>query len=256
VRVKPRRDWLASAALAAAALAGCRWLPRAAQVPMPVSRQPLSQQAQAPVLVVMLPGAYSFAHDFVDEGFVRTLRSRGFAADLWLADMHLGYVENGTLLERLRNDVLVPAQRAGYRRIWLVGISLGGFAALGLLRQQPGAIDGVLAIAPYVGRPALLQQVAAAGGAQAYARAAPHGDLESGLWEWFGGAQAPRDKIHLYSGSEDRFIEGHRLMRALLPKDHVVELPGAHDWAAWRALWSHWLTRAPWPRAASRAVQG
>jgi pimeloyl-ACP methyl ester carboxylesterase len=249
--VKSRRVWLASAAVAAAALAGCRWLPRAAQVPLPVSRQTLSGLAQAPLLVVMLPGAYSFAHDFVDEGFVRALRARGFAADVWLADMHLGYVENGTLLERLRDDVIAPAQRAGYRRIWLVGISLGGFAALGLLRRLPDAIDGVLAIAPYVGRPALVQQVAAAGGAAAYAHAALPSDLEGGLWTWFGSPHLPRDKIHLYTGSQDRFIDGHRLMEVLLPKDHVVEVPGAHNWAAWSALWSHWLTRAPWPRVES-----
>jgi pimeloyl-ACP methyl ester carboxylesterase len=189
--VKPRRAWLASAALTAATLTGCRWLPRPAQVPIPVSRLPLSPQAQAPLLVVMLPGVYSFAHDFVDEGFVRALRERGFAADVWL-------------LERLRDDVLAPAQRAGYRRIWLVGISLGGFAALGMLRQHPAAIDGVLAIAPYVGRPALLQQVAAAGGAAAYARTARPDDPEGGLWTWLGGPQLPRDKIHLYTGGEDR----------------------------------------------------
>jgi len=241
-----RRAYLALAG--AAALGACRWLPRAAQVPMQVQREPLSAQALAPLLVVMLPGAYSLPQDFVDEGFVRTLRARGFAADVWLADAHRGYAENGTLLERLRDDVIAPAQRTGYRRIWLVGISLGGFASLGLLRQQSDAIDGVLAIAPYVGRPALVQQVAAAGGAAAYARAT-HDDVETGLWTWLGRApEATRDKLYLYTGSQDRFIEGHRLMAALLPKDHALEVPGDHDWPAWNALWARWLTRAPWPK--------
>ena len=99
----------------------------------------------------MLPGAYSVPRDFIDQGFVSSLHAQGFAVDVALADAHLGYAENGTLLERLRDDVIVPAQRDGYRRIWLVGISLGGFASLGLLMRQPESIEGVLAIAPVRG---------------------------------------------------------------------------------------------------------
>ena len=84
--VMRRRTGLALAGLGALALGGCRWLPRAAVVPMTVRRVPLSPQAQAPLLVVMLPGVYSLPRDFIDEGFVRTLHARGFAADVWLVD--------------------------------------------------------------------------------------------------------------------------------------------------------------------------
>lgn len=245
-----RRACLAGLSCTGAGLvAGCRWLPRAATVPMPVIRQPLAAGRQAPLLVVMLPGARSLPTDFVDEGFVGALRRHGFAADVHLADAHLGYAENGSLPERVHDDVVVPAQRAGYRRIWLVGISLGGFASLGVLRQHPEAIEGALAIAPYVGQPALLQRVAAAGGAAAYARFTADDGGEGGLWTWLGQTSpAQRDKIHLYTGSQDRFIAGHRLLAALLPADHVLELPGDHDWPVWNALWARWLTRAPWPR--------
>lgn len=252
-----RRACLAAAGLVAVALAGCRLLPRAAVTPMAIVREPMAHDAMAPLLVVMLPGAYSLPRDFIDQGFVRALRARGVAADVWIADSHLGYAENGTLLERLRDDVLAPARLAGYRRVWLVGISLGGFAALGLLREQPQAIDGVLAIAPYLGPPALVQQVAAAGGAAAYART-PRGDGEAGLWSWIGRApDVLRDKLHLYTGSQDRFIDGHRLLAALLPGDHALELPGDHDWPVWNALWARWLQRAPWwgraPASGARA---
>jgi len=218
---------------------------------MPVIRQHADAQRQASVLAVMLPGAYSVPRDFIDQGFVSSLHSHGFAVDVAIADAHLGYAENGTLLEHLRDDVLEPARRAGYRRIWLVGISLGGFASLGLLMRHPEWIEGVLAIAPYVGSPALLRQVAAAGGAKAYADTAhPAGDLEAALWSWLGhSSPALRDRIHLYSGSQDRLIAGQRLLAALLAADHVVEVPGDHDWPAWNRLWSAWLVRAPWPRA-------
>ncbi|HET9207763.1 MAG TPA: hypothetical protein VFO28_16090, partial [Burkholderiaceae bacterium] len=173
----------------------------------------------------------------------------GFAADVWIADSHWGYAENGTLFERLRDDVITPAQRVGYRRLWFVGISLGGFASLGLLRQQTQAIEGVLAIAPYVGRPAVVQQVIAAGGAQAYALSPRSEEADSALWSWFGQApDAVRDKVHLYTGSDDRFIAAQRLFAQGLAPDHVLEVPGDHDWPAWRELWARWLERAPWPR--------
>jgi len=247
-----RRTWLIWPWLGGAALAaGCAWLPRAAVVPMPVTRLPADPQRRASVLVVMLPGAYSVPGDFIDHGFVSNLHAQGFAVDVVLADAHLGYAENGTLLERLRDDVIVPAQREGYRRIWLVGISLGGFASLGVLMRQPESIEGVLAIAPYVGSPTLLRQVAAAGGPKAYAEAAhPGTDLEAQLWIWLGGTSpALRQQINVYTGSQDRLITGQRMLATLLAADHVVEVPGDHDWPAWNALWLRWLARAPWPHA-------
>ena len=130
-----RRTWLTWPWAGAVCAAGCAWLPREPVVPMPVLHRPANAQRQASVLVVMLPGAYSVPRDFIDQGFVSRLHAQGFAVDVALADAHLGYAANGTLLERLRDDVIVPARREGYRRIWLVGISLGGFASLGSLMR-------------------------------------------------------------------------------------------------------------------------
>lgn len=244
-----RRHWLVWSS--ATAVGGCAWLPRGPAIPMPVLHERADARQRAEVLVVMLPGAYSLPREFIDQGFVSRLHAQGFAVDVEIADAHLGYIENGTLLERLRDDVLLPAQRDGYRRIWLVGISLGGFASLGLLMREADAIEGVLTIAPYVGPPELLRQVAAAGGAQAYAARAQAGnDLTAELWVWLGrSTPQQRSRIHVYTGSQDRLIAGQRLLEALLDADHVLEVPGDHDWPAWNVLWSRWLTRAPWPRA-------
>jgi pimeloyl-ACP methyl ester carboxylesterase len=249
--VVTRRTWLTWPWAGAVCATGCAWLPREPVVPMPVLHRPADARRQASVLVVMLPGAYSVPRDFIDQGFVSRLHAQGFAVDVALADAHLGYAENGTLLERLRDDVIVPARRDGYRRIWLVGISLGGYASLGSLMRQPDSIEGVLAIAPYVGSPALLRQVAAAGGPMAYAETVhPAEDLEAQLWVWLGHASPTRrGQIHLYIGSQDRLITGQRLLATLLAADHVVEVPGDHDWPAWNVLWSRWLARAPWPHA-------
>jgi pimeloyl-ACP methyl ester carboxylesterase len=244
-----RRTWLTLPSLGAVFAAGCVWLPREAVVPMPVTRWPASPQRRASVLVVMLPGAYSVPREFIDHGFVSNLHAQRFAVDVVVADAHLGYAENGTLFERLRDDVIVPAQRDGYRRIWLVGISFGGFASLGLLMRQPESIEGVLAIAPYVGPPTLLEQVGAAGGPKAYAETARSGaDVEAQMWVWLGrSGPVLRQQIHLYTGSQDRLISGQRLLETLLAADHVVEVAGDHDWPTWNELWLHWLARAPWP---------
>jgi hypothetical protein len=81
-----------------------------------------------------------------------------------------------------------------------------------------------------------------------WARAA--GDLEASLWTWLGHTdRRQRDALYLYTGRDDRFHRGHRLLAALLPADHVVEVPGGHDWPVWMALWQCWLAQAPWPRA-------
>ena len=245
-----RRAWL-TWPWAGPTLAGCGYLPREAVVPMPALAQPASPTQRADVLAVMLPGAYDTPRDFIRHGFVKAMREQRYAVDVLLADAHLRYIENGSMVARLHDDIVRPAREAGYARIWLVGISLGGLASLALTMQHPQLIDGVVAIAPYLGSPQTLQQVAAAGGAERYA-AQPHdpNDLEAALWTWLGRTDAAqRNALHLYTGSADRFIAAHHLLAALLPRDHVVEVPGGHDWPPWEQLWQRWLARAPWPRA-------
>ena len=40
-------------------------------------------------------------------------------------------------------DVLAPARAAGYRQVWLLGVSLGAFGALAHAAEHPDAVDGV-----------------------------------------------------------------------------------------------------------------
>ena len=55
-------------------------------------------------------------------------------------------------------------------------------------------------------------------------------DLMAGLWAWLGSADtATRSKIHVATGRQDRFIDVHRLLAALLPADQAPETPGGHD---------------------------
>ena len=239
-------------------LSGCQWLPRTPTVPMPTLALPGRCPGPAPVLLVMLPGAYSAPEEFIDEGFVAALQAQGVAADVRIADAHLGYLRKRSVLDRLHQDVLLPARVAGYRRIWLVGISLGGFVALGYAARHAGMVEGVVALAPYLGRPERLRQIADAGGPLAWraeARAQEPDDLEFDLWQWLAAPPAGAPPVYLGYGTEDRLADGHRLLAPLLPRERVSTVQGGHDWPPWRALWQAWLSRGLLPSACS-APQG
>ena len=244
--MNPQRRRL-SLALPLAAL-GCS-PPRLPVVPMRRIALPLRAARSAPMAIVMLPGAYSMPEDFIGEGFVDALRARRVPADVHLVDAHLGYFERGLLLERLTADVVDPLRAGGVRSLWFVGISLGGFAALAAALQRPADIAGALAIAPYVGRRALVQQMVAAGGVSAWrATQREAGDGEAARWiELADASPGRRAGLHLYSGLADRFAEEQRLFAGLLPEANVQWVDGGHDWPAWRQLWALWLERAPWP---------
>ena len=226
---------------------------------MEVLRVPGHCTGRAPTLVVMLPGAYSRPPEFVEAGFPQALRAAGLAADICIADSHVGYYSDRSILRRLREEIVLPARAQGYRQIWLVGISLGGFGALGYAVRHGTEIDGVLAIAPYLGPRRLTQEIAAAGGPRAWRAAgldasAPgtSDELDRELWRAFAAQDntataparsGPRPPVYLGYGVDDRFADAHRRFAELLPATHVATAPGGHDWAAWRALWSAWVAR-------------
>lgn len=236
--------WMLGLVLSAT-IAGC-----AQTRPTTIPMQQLSDRSgclpKACALVVMLPGAYSTPDEFVQEGFVAALRQRGLAADVAMVDAHLGYFTDRTVLQRLRDDVVRPARAAGYRSVWLVGISLGGFAALGYAARYGGEVDGVLAIAPYPGTTALRREIVEAGGPRAWRQAASRldADLEREVWAWLAAGAATRaPPVYLGYGSEDRFTAGLALMATTVPQGHASTVPGGHDWAPWRAVWNGWLER-------------
>ncbi|MBX3638153.1 MAG: alpha/beta hydrolase [Rubrivivax sp.] len=204
----------------------------------------------ADTLLVLLPGAHMAPVELQEQGFAAALRQRGLVCDLVVVDSHLGHVADRSVLRRLRNEVVQPARAQGYRHIWLAGISLGGFLSLGYAARHPGEVDGVFAIAPYVGRRPLLQALAAAGSAGAWAASArprDGDDLEHDLWTWLARPAAGRPPVWLGYGSEDRLAEGHRLLQRELPPERVSAVPGGHDWPPWRRLWGEWLDRGLLP---------
>lgn len=246
-----RRQLLGWWALAAAG-GGCALTVPPSRVPMDVTRLPGPCAGRAPALVVMLPGAYSRPREFVDEGLVGELRRRGLAADVAIADAHLGYFQDRSVLQRLREDLVLPARAQGYRQVWLAGISLGGFGALAYGARHGGEVDGIVALAPYLGRRQLQKEIIDAGGplrwrTQRFAREAD--DAERDLWEWLAAPVPGGPPVWLGYGRDDRFADAHRLLAQVLPAERRFDAPGGHDWAPWRALWSAWLDRRLLPEA-------
>lgn len=244
----PRRRFLCAGALSLAGLGGCSLLPRETVVPMPMLRAAASSQTRSDTLVVMLPGIRDRPSDFVTEGLVADLRQHRPDVDVLLADAHFGYYRDRSVLERLKADVIDPARARGHRHIWLVGISLGGFGALGYGAQHGQDIDGIVVLAPYLGEDRVIRDITRAGGPAAWL-ASPQAQnatpLERAIWQSLSQRPVDAPPIHLGYGREDRMSPGHRLMARQLPPDRVLHVAGGHDWAPWRALWRQWLARDP-----------
>jgi hypothetical protein len=212
----------------------------------------------------MLPGAYTKPEEFADQGFVAAVRQERIAADVLLVDAHVGYYENRSIVERLAEDVLLPARAHGYARIWLLGISNGGAGAiLTADRVPPRAADGMVLLAPYLGSRHIAQQITSSGGLRQWEPPTPfdRGDGDQVMWRWLkqqvapSGAAPPSAMRELYLGYgySDGFVFNHRALAAAMPSSHVVATAGGHNWATWRSLWERIVPLLPLERDASCA---
>lgn len=217
--------------------------------------------ARSDTLLVFLPGAFLKPEEFEREGFVDALGERGFGADALLVDADVSYYYDQTFVERLHHDVLVPQRAMGYASIWLVGISIGGFGALIHELAMPGAVDGIVVLAPYLGRRPVGAEIHKAGGLRAWR--APEGpppdeEVDRKLWpmlQQYALPQAGRQLPPLYLGYglADRFAGNHQLLADALPQGHVFTTEGGHDWPQWSKLWREMLDVLPLPSLAHAA---
>jgi pimeloyl-ACP methyl ester carboxylesterase len=182
-------------------------------------------------LLVLLPGRGDAGEDFAEHGFVETVRRSGFEVDVVAVDAHYGYYANRTLPERVHEDVLVP-NRASYDEIWLLGISMGGIGSLLTAQRYPSEVDGVILVAPFLGRRRTLLEIEKAGGVDAWTPP-KHPSWDEGVWAWIKTTDTP---IYLAYGTEDFGARAHALLARTLPKDRVVTRAGEHTWSTWTPL--------------------
>jgi pimeloyl-ACP methyl ester carboxylesterase len=201
------------------------------------------------VLLVLLPPAFGTARDFVDRGFVTAIRERDLKVDVIAAGAIADHYLDQTVVARLHADVIAPARAKGYRRVWLAGISIGGFGSLLTLQAHAAEIEGLLLIAPYLGSRPVVNEVLRAGSLAQWQpqRAAPD-DHEQQLLAWLRdvlSVPALSPPIYAGYGTQDRFAPSIELLANALPEDRVVRQPGEHDWATWIALWHALLDLDP-----------
>lgn len=191
----------------------------------------------ANTLAIMLPGAYDTPADLLAHGFDTIAARAGLDWQAYPTD--LNGVVSGALIHELHRCAVQPARRAGYRRIFLGGISIGGLTALTYQDSYPDVVDGLLLIAPYPGNRAIHGEVERGGGLAQW-QPGPLAENEGELRGWRALQRLARQTppmVWLGYGLQDRFETGLHLMARGLPASRVFTVAGGHDWPTWRTLW-------------------
>lgn len=200
--------------------------------------------ARTDLTIALLPGTFGQPEDFVREGFPAEAQARGIGAEIAMAEMRAAWFADGSVVQRIRDHVVLPARARG-NRVWLGGISLGALASLSYAARHESDIAGILLISPYPATREVLREMDQAGGlGRWHPVIPPEGDLEREAWRWLAGRKPGATPVHCYFATSDRFAPGQRLMAQVLPRECVGEVAGGHDWDAWRQLWSEFLGRS------------
>lgn len=205
--------------------------------PIPTVLVPATQKADR--LVVVLPGRGDDLKALRQSGMVEAIQSAWPAADVMLAELAMQYYIDRLAPKRLHDEVIVPARRRGYRQIWLSGASLGGMGTLIYDRHYPGDVDGMVLLAPYLGEPSILKEIADAGGIAQWNPGPPRtGDdgWQRDLWRHLQSWSRSPDKarnVWLVYGDRDRLRDAMPVLEPLLRKQQILVRPGGHTWTVW-----------------------
>ncbi len=192
-------------------------------------------------LVVMLPGRGDSLQGLADTGIAGIIQQAWPDADVLLTGLTMPFYQQGRAVQRLHDEVIEPARGKGYQQVWLAGISLGGMGTLLYDSEYPDQIDGLLLLSPYLGEDAIQQQIRQAGGLAAW-QAGPtqtmgpdtfQHELWRSLQSWSRRPQRTGSTWIAY-GADEPFRQTIELMTPLLPADHVIMLPGKHNWTLWK----------------------
>jgi len=222
-----------------------------------------TDEGRSDTLLIFLPGAFLKPEEFEREGFVQAVRERDLCADSLLVDADVSYYYDQTFVERLHEDVLQPQRALGYEKIWLVGISIGGFGALIHELARPGLVDGIVTLAPYLGRRPVGAEIQKAGGLRQWQPPEgppPDQEVDRKLWPWLQQYASPQGAsalppLYLGFGLSDRFAANHRLLADALPPERVFTTEGGHDWPQWSQLWRKLLDVLPLPASAGAPIR-
>ncbi|MEO8810850.1 MAG: alpha/beta hydrolase-fold protein [Rhodanobacter sp.] len=207
--------------------------------PIPTQFIPAPQPARR--VVVMLPGRGDDLAGLQRQDVARLIQQAWPDADVILTGLTMPWYRAGLATVRLHDEVIAPIEARGQRKVWLAGISLGGFGALLYDRAYPDQVDGMLLLSPYLGEAKIQDEIRAAGGLAAWQPGPPQAlgpeTYQRELWRYLQHWSSDRERtqtVWLAYGKDERFRDAIELMSPSLPTGHVFMLPGHHDWTLWK----------------------
>ncbi len=139
------------------------------------------------------------------------MRKRCLPIDLVFAQVEARHLTDESLTDQVWELVGPPAAAT---RVWLGGISLGGYLALCAARSNPQALAGLCLLAPYLGSHIVTGEVARAGLERWQPAPLAADDDERRIWRFIQSRPAGLP-IHLGLGRDDRFAARHRVLARL-----------------------------------------
>ena len=216
--------------------------------PIPSAFYPAPEKAQR--TVVMLPGIADDLAALQERKVASLIQAVWPDADVVLTGLTLPFYKQGEAAQRLHDEVIRRYRKAG-QPLWLAGISLGGMGVLLYDRQYPGDATGMLLMSPYLGEDGIREQIRAAGGLAQWdpgpAQAIDASNFQHELWRYIKSWQNEPPRTHsawLAYGANEKFREPDSMIAPLFPADHVIVLPGRHNWDLWQRAFPLLLKRA------------
>jgi pimeloyl-ACP methyl ester carboxylesterase len=206
--------------------------------PIPTSFFAAPQPARQ--LVVMLPGRGDDLRSLEHKGMAAIIQKAWPDADVILTGLTMPFYRQGHASQRLHDEIIAPAQKVGGRKVWLMGISLGGMGALLYEHDYPGQTRGLLLLSPYLGDQAIQEDVRDGGGLGKWepgpSRPLNQDTFQAELWhtlkDILDNPQRARS-VWLAYGADEPFRTPIELMSPALPAGNVMMLPGRHNWSLW-----------------------
>jgi pimeloyl-ACP methyl ester carboxylesterase len=225
------------AAIAALALSGCITIGDY-EVPIATVLVPSTQVAAMHPLVIVLPGIKADAQALKEHGIADAVHRSWPQADVLLTSATFAYYIHRNIVDRLDADVVEPARKQGYQQIWLAGASVGGMGVLFYEYAHPGAMTGLILMAPWLGDSALLDEIRKAGGVRSWDPGPKPGRVDDDnyqreMWRVIKHCSddpAAARRVWMVVGKDDKLIAADRLLASALPPSHAVEIEGRHSW--------------------------
>jgi len=213
----------------------------AATIPMKTLEYPQKQADAERNLLILLRGIGGDNESFEEHGLIDEIRKRGLPFDIVAPDAHFGYYRNESVEDRINEDIVLPARKAGYRKIWLAGFSMGGLGSLFYLREYAAQVDGVMLICPFVGWGGIIDEINDAGGVADWtATTDDESDWQRVIWSWIKRYNSrPEDYPPIYLGyGKDDFItgDGPALLARSLPDGRSFSVAGGHSYSSFRKI--------------------